>query len=238
MLHWIVCLQAASTSALSFTLPAAGQAMFASKDDAPESMQDAIHRYGGLAIAALMVVQVGLGTLTNLWLRGDTRPPRHWWLVKRVHRVIGYLELWAAVGNVLLGVRLLLGWFYLYVAVAFASVVALTLVTASVVVRRQRYARPPDDKPLSTAIGKPLQTVAAGTSRTHTNARRRRCCGCLMRRNQVSAAEVSRLRSPAIHPLLLARANTPRCLLCTCCSSSMTMTRKRWLQPSSVVPWP
>lgn len=154
-------------------------------------MQNAIHRYGGLAIAALMVVQVGLGTLTNLWLRGDTRPPRHWWLVKRIHRVLGYLELWAAVANVLLGVRLLLGWFYLYVAVALASVMALMMVTISVAVRRQRYARPPDDKPLSAVAGKPLQTVAAGTSRCHAQARRRRCCGCLVRRNQAGAAEVS-----------------------------------------------
>lgn len=127
-----------STTAVTLTLPAAGQAMFATQGT-PTILRLRMHRYLGLSVTFFLVVQAALGLVNNFFLRADRRPPAIWQFVRRLHRILGYTELAAALVNCLLGVRIMLGWPYLWLITTIVVLVLSTWATITWWTYRVRY---------------------------------------------------------------------------------------------------
>jgi hypothetical protein len=134
-----------STTALTLTLPAAGQAMLSGSGDAP-NLRTYTHQKLGEAITYLMVIQAVMGFASNHFVRSKVAPPIWWRKFIWLHHFLGYLLLLIAFANLVLGLRLYLGYAYMFMSCSFFALVIVGGVAAHRVIRHVRAAGHEHDK--------------------------------------------------------------------------------------------
>jgi hypothetical protein len=128
-----------STTALTLTLPAAGQAMLQG-GAAATSVRVNIHRVLGKLVTGGMVLQAALGLLSLHFLHSKTQPPRWWRKAAKFHVILGYAELLGASANMILGLRLMLGYAYMFASVSLVFILILTAIALQRLLAKLRWA--------------------------------------------------------------------------------------------------
>lgn len=140
----------AATFAISLTLPAAGQALLASSG----SGRSGAHLGIGFAVTAAMLVQVAMGSLTSMYLRGTKRPPKWFKWLRYGHKVLGYGEAVLALVNCTLGLILLVGATKAAYYSAYFGVLSIVIALLWALEAREKYNK-------SLLLGKRREKLAA-----------------------------------------------------------------------------
>jgi len=118
----------------SLTLPAAGTALVGFGSGTTRSVA---HAFIGLSISSLMIAQIIMGAMVRGWMQGDKQPPHYWFLIKRIHKWLGYSMVIGALINCIIGAGLLLGDTAQWVVIGyFVTMIILILFAAF---REEKY---------------------------------------------------------------------------------------------------
>lgn len=119
----------------TITLPAAGGALIQST----QHEVNVAHAKVGMALAALLLMEVVWGAMVRAWLSGDKVPPFYWSYLKKCHGFVGWGMLLAGLSNCVLGVDMLIKdgrWIML----VYASIVVF-IVSVMLIISRCKRAR-------------------------------------------------------------------------------------------------